>query len=227
MRLAVGSAIPLRSKPRGHRPTPWKWRCPILPAPPIAPRSDPVARFQQVWGKQAFAITWAADAGHECDTPGPSPGGVPPQRLDTVQRGLASDTYDRMAESIASFEASAESTSFTSEFDAVVAGTAKFTPQEQRGDDLFRGGAHCDACHRDGGPGEEPLFTDLSASNIGVPANPSLPFHAENQRDAQGYAANPAGRAYVGAGVGGTRASPAGFKYRRCEPWTRGRIQAS
>jgi cytochrome c peroxidase len=57
--------------------------------------------------------------------------------------------------------------------------------------------------HRDGGPGEDPLFTDFTASNIGTPVNPMLPYYAEQQPDARGYAANPAGSGYVDAGVGG------------------------
>jgi cytochrome c peroxidase len=55
-----------------------------------------------------------------------------------------------MAQSIASYEASAEVTNFTSKFDAVLAGKAKFTAEEQAGYDLFRGKAQCNACHRDG-----------------------------------------------------------------------------
>src|SRR4029077_2883478 len=42
-----------------------------------------------------------------------------------------------------------------------------------------------------------------NTSNIGIPANPMLPYYAEQQPDAQGYAANPAGSGYVGPGVGG------------------------
>jgi hypothetical protein len=29
------------------------------------------------------------------------------------------------------------------------------------------------------GPDEDPLFTDFSASNLGVPANPTLPYYQE------------------------------------------------
>ena len=107
-----------------------------------------------------------------------------------------------MAQSIAGYEASAEVTPFTSKFDAVLAGKAQFTPQEQAGYDLFRGKAQCNACHRDGGPGEDPLFTDFTASNIGTPANPRLPYYAENRPDALGYVANPAGSSFVDGGVG-------------------------
>jgi hypothetical protein len=57
--------------------------------------------------------------------------------------------------SIAGYEASAEVKPFTSKFDAVLAGKAQFTPQEQAGYALFRGKAQCNNCHRDGGPGED------------------------------------------------------------------------
>jgi len=70
------------------------------------------------------------------------------------------------------------------------------------GYDLFRGKAQCNACHRDGGPGEDPLFTDFTASNIGTPANPRLPYYAEDRPDALGYVANPAGSSFIDSGVG-------------------------
>src|SRR2546427_3520854 len=46
-------------------------------------------------------------------------------------------------------------------------------------------------------------FTDFTASNIGTPPNPLLPYYAEQRPDAHGYAANPAGSAYVDPGVAG------------------------
>jgi cytochrome c peroxidase len=108
----------------------------------------------------------------------------------------------QMAQSIAGYEASAEVTSFTSKFDAVRANKAQFTAQEQQGYDLFRGQARCNECHRDGGPGEDPLFADFTASNIGTPANPRLPYYEENRPDALGYVANPQGSSFVDGGVG-------------------------
>ena len=126
-----------------------------------------------------------------------------PVHLTELDRGRAAATFDQMAQSIAGYEASAEVTPFTSKFDAVLAGKAQFTPQEQAGYALFRGKAQCNNCHRDGGPGEDPLFTDFTASNIGTPANPMLPYYAEQRPDARGYAANPAGSGYVDPGVGG------------------------
>src|SRR5256884_857094 len=97
-----------------------------------------------------------------------------------------------MAQSIAGYESSAEVTSFSSKFDAVLAGKAQFTPQEQAGNDLFRGKAQCNACHRDGGPGEGPFFTDFTARKNRPPAHPQLPYHRGDRPDAQGYVAKPA-----------------------------------
>jgi cytochrome c peroxidase len=159
--------------------------------------------FENVWGAQAFAIAWPADVEQVCSRPGPAPTGDPlPLHLDRLDRGRAKSTFDQMAQSIAGYEASAEVTAFTSKYDAVLANKAQFTPQEQAGYDLFRGKALCNTCHRDGGPGEDPLFTDFTASNIGTPANPRLPYYRENRPDAFGYAANPQGSSFVDGGVG-------------------------
>jgi cytochrome c peroxidase len=161
------------------------------------------ALFESVWGQQAFAIAWPSDVGQVCDRPGPPPAGDPlPVHLSPVDRGRAGTTFDQIAQSIAGYEASAEVTPFSSKYDAVITGKAKFTPHEQMGYDLFRGKAQCNSCHRDGGPGEDPLFTDFTASNIGTPANPRLPYYAEGQPDAFGYVANPAGSSFVDGGVG-------------------------
>src|SRR3979490_163659 len=161
------------------------------------------ALFESVWGPQAFAIAWPGDVEQVCDRPGPPPS-APPTRvhLGPLDRGRAGTTFDQMAQSIASYEASAEVTSFTSKFDAVLAGKAQFTTQEQAGYDLFRGKAKCNECHRDGGPGEEPLFTDFTTTHIGIPANPRLPYYMENRPAAFGYVPNPAGSSYVDGGVG-------------------------
>src|SRR3989440_11997692 len=161
------------------------------------------ALFERVWGAQAFAIPWPSDVEQVCNQPGPPPANDPmPVHLTELDRGRAAATFDQMAQSIAGYEASAEVTSFTSKFDAVLAGKAQFTPQEQAGYALFRGKAQCNNCHRDGGPGEDPLFTDFTASNIGTPANPRLPYYGEDRPDALGYVANPAGSSFVDGGVG-------------------------
>jgi cytochrome c peroxidase len=158
--------------------------------------------FEAVWGKQSFAIAWPSDVGTTCNTPASSSDQTLLQ-LDATQRGIARATFDGIALSIAAFEASPEVGPFSSKFDAVMAKKDKFTAQEQLGYDLFRGKARCNECHRDGGPGEEPLFTDFTASNLGVPANRRMPYYAEDKPDRQGYVANPSGSAFIDLGVGG------------------------
>ena len=159
--------------------------------------------FEQVWGPQAFAIQWPADIEEVCAQPRPPKNGSPAMQLSDIDRGRASATFDQMAQSIAGYEASAEVSPLTSKFDAVLAGSAQFTPQEKSGYELFRGKAQCNNCHRDGGPGEDPMFTDYTASNIGIPANPMLPYYAEDKPGVQGYVANPDGQKYVDPGVAG------------------------
>jgi cytochrome c peroxidase len=190
--------------------------------------------FESIWGQQAFAIAWPKDVEQVCDRPGPPPAGDPlPVHLGPVDRGLAGTTFDQMAQSIAGYEASAEVTAFSSKYDAVLAGKAKFTPQEQTGYDLFRGKAQCNSCHRDGGPGEDPLFTDFTASNIGTPANPRLPYYAEGKPDAFGYVANPAGASFVDGGVGSflakghvlSQPSAVDARWAPLAPTNQGRIQ--
>jgi cytochrome c peroxidase len=55
---------------------------------------------------------------------------------------------------------------------------------------------------RVGRPGADPLFTDFTASNIGTPANPRLPYYAKQQPDVRGYVSNPTGSSFVDLGVG-------------------------
>ena len=161
------------------------------------------AMFQSVWGRQSFAIAWPSDVEKVCDRPGPPPAGQPmPVHLSAPDRGRVGATFDQMAQSIAGYEASAAVAAFTSKFDAVLAGKAQFTAQEQAGYDLFRGKAQCSACHSEAGPGKAPLFTDFTASNTGIPANPGLPYYEENRPDALGYVANPTGLSFVDGGVG-------------------------
>jgi cytochrome c peroxidase len=165
---------------------------------------------ESLWGAQAFAVHWPADARQVCDRPGPPPTADPlPLHLGAVDRGIAQTTFDRIAEAIAAFEGSPEVTPFSAKYDYVIAGKAGFTLEEKAGYELFRSKAtHCNECHRDGGPGEEPLFTDFTASNLGVPPNLSLPFYQENTPDRFGYTANPDGLKYLDPGVGGFLAGP-------------------
>jgi cytochrome c peroxidase len=160
---------------------------------------------EKVWGIQAFAIHWPDDVDRVCSQPGPAPASDPyPVHLSAMERGLSNSTFDQIAQAIATYEASAEVNAFSSKYDYVVSGKARFTPYEKAGYDLFRSSTtHCNECHRDGGPGEEPLFTDFTASNLGLPANPAIPFYYEDMPDRFGYAANPTALKYTDAGVGG------------------------
>jgi cytochrome c peroxidase len=148
---------------------------------------------------------WSANVEQVCSSPGPAPVSDPlPVHLSAVDRGSSDRTFDQFAEAIATFEAASEVNPFTSKYDYVQAAKAEFTADEKAGYALFRSRAtHCNECHRDGGPGEEPLFTDLTASNLGVPRNPDLPFYRENTPDRFGYTANPLGTGFVDLGVGG------------------------
>src|ERR1700740_1209771 len=163
--------------------------------------------FETVWGADSCAIHWPADAEKVCATPGPPPANDPlPVHLNVADRARADHVYDGFGLAISAYEFSPEVSPFTSKYDSVQAGKDQFTPQEKLGYDLFRSKARCNECHRDGGPGEEPLFTDFTASNLGVPRNPGLQFYYEGRPDQQGYTpsvtGNIAGTAYVDTGVG-------------------------
>lgn len=157
--------------------------------------------FEAVWGTVAFDIKWPTDFEQICSRPGPpSPGDPFPVHLSAGDRGRASAAYDQIGMAMQAFEASAEVNAFSSKYDAVRVGRAKFSALEHRGYVLFRGKARCAECHRD--TGESPLFTDFTADNLGVPRNSAEPFYAEDQPDAAGYAANRLGARYVDDGVG-------------------------
>jgi cytochrome c peroxidase len=160
---------------------------------------------EQLWGAQAFAIRWPRDVKTVCDRPGPAPDSDPlPVHLASVDRGIAQGTFDQIAQSIAAYEGSTEVNPFSSKYDYVMAGKVQFTPDEKIGYALFRTKAtHCNECHRDGGPGEEPLFTDFTSSNLGLPPNPAIPFYEESVPDKFGYASNSVGLNFLDLGVGG------------------------
>jgi len=165
---------------------------------------------EKLWGAQAFAVQWPPNAKEVCDRPGPASNADPlPLHLGAVDRGIAQTTFDRIAEAIAAFEGSPEVSPFSSKYDYVIAGKEQFTSEEKAGYELFRSKAtHCNECHRDGGPGEEPLFTDFTASNLGLPPNPALPFYKEGTPDEFGYTPNPAGLKFLDHGVGGFLGGP-------------------
>ncbi|MGO8793818.1 MAG: cytochrome-c peroxidase [Candidatus Sulfotelmatobacter sp.] len=159
--------------------------------------------FEQVWGAESFAITWPKDVERVCSIPGPPLESDPyPVHLSPADRQRTDHVYDEFGLAIAGYEASPEISPFTSKYDFVQAGKEAFTTEEARGYALFRGKARCNECHRDGGPGEQALFTDFTASNIGVPRNPALQFYSEAVPDKSGYSPNSEGPSYIDAGVG-------------------------
>lgn len=91
--------------------------------------------------------------------------------------------YDCTAEAIAAYEGTDELNKFTSKFDLVMAGQARFTHQEQRGRMLFNGRALCSQCHLSGGmmggmggSSDPVLFTDFRYYNLGLPKNTEYPL---------------------------------------------------
>jgi cytochrome c peroxidase len=159
--------------------------------------------FETVWGRDSFSIQWPSEIERICATPGPpTDGDRYPVHLSAADRQRAGQVYDHFGLAAAAYEASPEVSPFTSKYDYVQAGKSRFTPQEAKGYELFRGKAGCNQCHRDGGPGEEPLFTDFTASNLGVPRNAALQFYFEAKPDKFGYSPNPAGSTYSDTGAG-------------------------
>jgi len=108
-------------------------------------------------------------------------------------------TFDQIARAIAAYETSREVNSFSSKYDAYLAGRAKLTDAESRGLKLYAGKANCTACHpheraADGSP---PLFTDFTYDNVGTPRNPANPFYQATA------AVNADGPRYRDLGLGG------------------------
>jgi len=79
------------------------------------------------------------------------------------------ELYNCIGRAIAAYERSSEVSQFTSKYDYWLKGQARLTGQELWGLALFRGKGNCAACH------VEPLFTDFTYDNLGVPKNPLNP----------------------------------------------------
>jgi cytochrome c peroxidase len=148
---------------------------------PAVPADYPIS-FEKVWGAGACDIAWPADVETVCATEGATVGLSPADRIKSDK------AYDEIAISIAAYEDSPEVNAFTSKFDYTKNGKAKLSKQEQQGFALFRGKGKCHRCHLSNG--RNPLFTDFTFDNLGVPKNPDNPVY--------GY--NPS---FVDAGLGG------------------------
>ena len=114
--------------------------------------------------------------------------------LDDAKKAL-----DHIADAIATFERTDVFAPFSSKFDYVQEGKAKFTEQEQRGFDLFKDEekAKCSACHPvEGVDGGKAQFTDFTYDNLGAPKNLVNPFNTIDQKF------NPDGIGFVDLGLG-------------------------
>ena len=85
--------------------------------------------------------------------------------------------YDAVALSIAAYEASPAVNAFTSKYDYSLVDQAKLSKEERRGFALFQGKGKCKLCHISSGT--QPLFTDFTYDNLGIPKNPENPFYTE------------------------------------------------
>jgi cytochrome c peroxidase len=135
--------------------------------------------------------------------------------------------YDRIALSIAAYEASAEVNQFTSKYDSYLAGTVELTPQEMWGLELFEGKAMCSACHpsRPGPGGEPPLFTDFTFDNLGTPKNPENPFYDMDEvYFDDGTPINPAGEDWIDPGLGGFLAARPEYAAMAAENWGKHKV---
>lgn len=104
-------------------------------------------------------------------------------------------TYERIARSISAYEKSDEVNPFTSKYDFYLKGQADFTELELEGLNLFNGKAMCSACHIS--EGEQPLFTDFTYDNLGIPRYEDNPFYDMPRKW------NPDGEEWVDLGLGG------------------------
>jgi cytochrome c peroxidase len=110
--------------------------------------------------------------------------------------------YDRVGLAIAAYEGSAEVNQFSSKYDYYLKGMATLTEQEMEGLELFNGKGKCAECHPS--DGDQPLFTDFTFDNLGVPRNPANPFYKMDRVYLDdGTAINPAGAAWTDPGLGG------------------------
>jgi cytochrome c peroxidase len=91
---------------------------------------------------------------------------------------IVNTAYDYIGLSIAAYEASPEVNAFTSKYDWSLKYMATLTKQERKGFALFQGKGKCAKCHISSGP--QPLFTDYTFDNLGVPKNTENPVYDYN-----------------------------------------------
>jgi cytochrome c peroxidase len=150
--------------------------------------------FQELY-EGSCDIRWPSDS--EMKTVCADEAGV--VALSAEDRATSDTAYDNIALAIAAYEDSPEVNQFSSKYDAYLAGQAQLTGQELGGLELFTGKALCANCHTldPVGPNGEPLLTDFTFDNLGVPKNPENPWYTMPPEF------NPDGFAWVDPGLGG------------------------
>jgi cytochrome c peroxidase len=203
--------------------------------------------FEQVFGVGSLEINWPSNVQTVCSTPkGAAIFGTngTPLQLSTSDRTLAGKDYDEFGQSIAAYEGSDNVSPFTSKFDYYLAGKATLTTQEQNGYDLFRGKGSCNTCHLDGrsstllggsdtgqAASVQPLFTDTTYNNLGLPKNVKLPWYSEDTPDQWGFTGNPLGFGFTDEGMGlfldGYYGAPPDLNWGVLLPQFEGKFQTS
>ena len=123
--------------------------------------------YREQWGSGIDDIIFPVDIDQLCSSEGPA------LEFDEVNRARIEAEYANIAIAIAVYEESHNL--FSSKFDAARKGMYRFTPEEQRGFTLFQGKGKCSKCHPSSG--SNPLFTDFTYDNLGVPRNPQNPIY--------------------------------------------------
>jgi cytochrome c peroxidase len=203
--------------------------------------------FEEIFGAGSLDINWPADVATVCSTPKGAAvlGGNPtPLVLSTADRTLATKDFDEFGQAIAAYESSDAVSPFTSKFDFYLAGKAKLNAQELAGYNLFRGKGSCNTCHLDGrsstqlggtdtgaAASVQPLFTDTTYNNLGLPKNVILPWYSEDTPDQFGFTGNPLGFGFTDEGMGlfldGSEATPPNLDWGILLPQFEGKFQTS
>jgi cytochrome c peroxidase len=121
--------------------------------------------YRELWGTAIDGIAFPAGIDALCSMEGA------PLDLPAATREAIDIEYANIAIAIAVYEESHNQ--FSSKFDAARKGLYRFTREEQQGLALFQGRAKCSKCHTSSG--QQPLFTDFTYDNLGVPKNPQNP----------------------------------------------------
>jgi cytochrome c peroxidase len=203
--------------------------------------------FEQVFGVGSLEINWPSNVAKICSIPKGAAvlnGNPTPLKLSPKDRTLATKDFDEWGQAIAAYESSDAVSPFTSKFDYFLAGKATLTTQEQNGYGLFRGKGSCNTCHLDGrsstlkGGGDtgqaaslQPLFTDTTYNNLGLPKNVMLPWYSEDTPDQWGFTGNPLGFGFTDEGMGlfldGYYGPPPNLRWGRLLPQFEGKFQTS